>query len=415
MEDSQKKSVGTETENLKQEIIPEGHECTNGPEGDDDIVQEYKDFDKMGLSKNLLHGIYSIGFEKPSSIQERAIVPLISGRDIIAQSQSGTGKTATFSIGVLSRIDEDNKCPQAIILGPTRELAKQIYDVISSLGQHTQITTRLLIGGTRRGRYDSEGDINEHILVGTPGRMCEYLRNRKINPLGIKVMILDEADEMLSRGFQDQIQRIFHDIPNESQIGLFSATMPNEMLDLTRRFMRNPITFLVHNDELTLEGIRQFYVYSTDETSKFEILCDLYSVISVTQSMIYVNSKKKAEWLTDYMQQNNFTVSCINGNMTQDERNVVMKDFRDGVTRVLITTDILSRGIDVQQVSLVLNYELPLEKETYIHRIGRSGRFGRKGVAINLVGPWEYNDLKKLETFYTTEINELPEKIDNLI
>ena len=375
----------------------------------------FENFDQMGLKEDILHGIFSIGFERPSSIQKRAIVPVIQGKDIIAQSQSGTGKTATFSIGVLSRIDREQKTSQAIILGPTRELAKQIHGVIQSLSKNTDITSRLLIGGNRRGRYDTEGDITQQILVGTPGRVCEYLVKNKINSEGIKILVLDEADEMLSRGFQDQIQRIFHEIPTDTQVGLFSATMPSEMLEMTNKFMRDPIRFLVHNDELTLEGIRQFYVYIPDENGKYEVLCDLFNIISANQSMIYVNSRKKAGWLTEKMQREKFAVSCINGSMMQEERNEVMKDFRSGATRVLITTDILSRGIDVQQVSLVINYELPLEKETYIHRIGRSGRFGRKGVSINLVGPWEFNDLKKLEKFYNTEIQEMPANIGEIL
>lgn len=376
----------------------------------------FEKFDEMGLAEDILHGIYSVGFERPSTIQKRAIVPMISGKDIIAQSQSGTGKTATFVIGVLSRIKRDEQTTQAIILGPTRELATQIFKVIEGLSGKTNITSVLLIGGNRPGKFEIVEDLSKkHIIVGTPGRVCEYLRNGKIKSATIRIMVMDEADEMLSRGFQDQIQCIFQNIPVDTQIGLFSATMPNEMLELSKRFMRNPIEFLVKNDELTLEGIRQFYVYLDHENGKFETICDLYNVISVTQSMIYVNTKKKAMWLADKMEHLNFTVSCINGNMTQEERNAVMQDFRSGKTRVLITTDILSRGIDVQQVSLVINYELPLEKETYIHRIGRSGRFGRKGVAINIVSEWEMADLKVIEKFYNTQIEEMPMNISDLI
>jgi len=376
----------------------------------------YEKFDEMGLAEDILHGIYSVGFERPSTIQKRAIVPMITGKDIIAQSQSGTGKTATFAIGVLSRIKRDEQTTQAIILGPTRELATQIFKVIEGLSGKTNITSSLLIGGNRPGKYDTMDDLaKKHIIVGTPGRVCEYLRNGKIKSATIKIMVMDEADEMLSRGFQDQIQRIFQIIPTDTQVGLFSATMPSEMLEMTKRFMRNPIEFLVKNDELTLEGIRQFYVFLDHENAKLDTICDLYNVISVTQSMIYVNTKKKAMWLADRMQNQNFTVSCINGNMTQEERNEVMKDFRSGQTRVLITTDILSRGIDVQQVSLVINYELPLEKETYIHRIGRSGRFGRKGVAINIICDWEMADLKIIEKFYSTQIEEMPMNIADLL
>jgi len=382
----------------------------------ENTITVYEKFDEMGLAEDILHGIYSVGFERPSAIQKRAIVPMISGKDIIAQSQSGTGKTATFVIGVLSRIKRDDLSTQAIILGPTRELATQIFKVIEDLSKKTEIATSLLIGGNRPGKYEVVDDLaKKHIIVGTPGRVCEYLRNGKVKAEGIRIMVLDEADEMLSRGFQDQIQKIFHIIPEDTQVGLFSATMPNEMLELTKRFMREPIKFLVQNEELTLEGIRQFYIHVGNENEKFDVICDLYNTISVTQSMIYVNTKKKAIWLADKMQYNNFTVSCINGNMTQEERNEVMKDFRSGKTRVLITTDILSRGIDVQQVSLVMNYELPVEKETYIHRIGRSGRFGRKGVAINIVGEWEFADLSVIEKFYSTQILEMPANVSEMI
>jgi translation initiation factor 4A len=385
------------------------------PETNEYQYDIFEQFDQMGLDEDILGGIYAMGFERPSAIQKKAIVPIKEGRDIIAQSQSGTGKTATFTIGVLSRINRNEKTNQAIILGPTRELAKQIYDVFIELSKNMGIKVKLLIGGNSRSKYDTEHSVDDQILVGTPGRISEYLNKKKINASTLKIIILDEADEMLSRGFQDQIQKIFYDIPVETQVGLFSATMPGEMLELTNKFMRNPVKFLVHNDELTLEGIRQYYVYINDEVGKYEVLSDLFGAISINQSMIYVNSRKKANMLVERMQAENFTVACINGSMLQEERNEVMKEFRAGTKRVLITTDILSRGIDVQQVSLVINYELPLEKETYIHRIGRSGRFGRKGVAINLVGPWEFNDLKKLEKFYNTEIQELPANVNDVL
>lgn len=384
----------------------------------DKITECYETFDAMGLSKDILHGIYAYGFEKPSQIQKYAIVPIISGKDIIAQSQSGTGKTATFLIGMMSRIDNTINMVQSLIICPTRELAKQIHNILVDLSRYANITSQLLIGGTYMNKHPTVKDVDvikDMVLVGTPGRIMDCLKRNKINTDYLKILILDEADEMLSRGFQEQIRYIFQYLNNNSQICLFSATMPPEMLELTTDFMNNPVRYLIKNAELTLEGINQYYVYVENNNYKLDTLCDLYGLVSATQSIIYCNSKKRVTWLANMMREKLFTVSCITGSMAQEERNKIMDEFRNGKTRVLICTDILSRGIDIQQVSLILNYELPLEKETYIHRIGRSGRFGRKGIAINLINKYEINDLKKLEQFYHTQIDELPQNLNDLI
>lgn len=389
---------------------------------DEDIIKDaFETFDEMGLTNNILHGIYAHGFEKPSQIQKYAIVPITQGRDIIAQSQSGTGKTATFLIGMMANIIQNEATTQALIVCPTRELAKQIHGILSDLARYTDITSALLIGGTQRLKYsqghgnNDEMAVSQHVVVGTPGRILEYFHRKRIDPDNVKMLILDEADEMLSRGFQEQIREVIRALNTKCQVCLFSATMPPEMLELTQHFMVKPMRYLIKNAELTLEGIRQFYVFVERADYKLETLCDLYGLVSATQSMIYCNSKRRVAWLASMMRERQFTVSCITGGMMQDERNQVMDEFRNGKTRVLICTDVLSRGIDVQQVSLILNYELPMERETYIHRIGRSGRFGRKGVAINLIGRNELNDLKTLEQFYHTQIEELPANLDELI
>lgn len=382
-------------------------------------VEEFNDFSEMNLKKQLLRGIYAYGFEKPSYVQKCGIVPLSQGKDIIAQSQSGTGKTGTFTIGVLQRIDTNLDEVQGIILSPTRELAKQTYNVITSLGSFMGVRVKELIGGHRGyDNYSEEGGENvggPQIIVGTPGKVLDETYRERINVKKVKVLVLDEADEMLSKGFREQIREVFQFIPRESQIGLFSATMPAEMLKLTEEFMNNPCKILVKNEELTLEGIRQYYIDVVQERNKFETLCDLYSNISITQCIIYCNTRKKVYHLTNQMVKEGFAVSCIYGDMKQDERNKVMSAFRAGDTRVLITTDILSRGIDVQQVSLVINYDLPHEIETYIHRIGRSGRFGRKGVAINFITRNDYDNLKYIENFYVTQIDELPMNVSDLL
>jgi translation initiation factor 4A len=374
-------------------------------------LDSYESFDDMSLDESILRGIYAFGFEKPSAIQKRAIVPIIKGNDIIAQAQSGTGKTATFSIGLLHRVNPKLNTPQALVIADTRELAQQIKKVISALAEYTDIGVKVCIGGMRnKVQYSKSNPIKEQIIVGTPGRIFDYLEKGIITADNLNIVVIDEADKMLSNEFLTQIQSIFNFIPRSSQIGLFSATLPEPVLALTNEFMVDPIKILVKTDELTLDGIRQYYILLNKEDAKFDAICDLYKTIAVTQCMIYCNSKKKVKELTERLIENGFTVSCIHGDMTQDERNKVMLDFREAVSRILVTTDILSRGIDVQQVSLVINYEIPREsdKETYIHRIGRSGRFGRKGVAINFVTFYDSNNLKTLEEFYSTQIEQLP-------
>jgi len=277
------------------------------------------------------------------------------------------------------------------------------------------VTSHACIGGTL-----VRDDINTlrhgvQIVVGTPGRVFDMV-NRQIMVLeSVKLFVLDEADEMLSRGFKDQIYDIFQHLPPKVQVCLFSATMPPEILDISNKFMREPVRILVKKDELTLEGIKQFYVAVDKEEWKFETLCDLYETLTITQAIIYCNTRRKVDWLTDKMGQRDFTVSSMHGDMTGQERELIMKEFRSGSSRVLITTDLLARGIDVQQVSLVINYDLPANRENYIHRIGRSGRFGRKGVAINFVTVDDTRAMRELEVHYNTQIEEMPMNVADLI
>ncbi|MFH4980027.1 hypothetical protein AB6A40_006736 [Gnathostoma spinigerum] len=372
-------------------------------------------FDEMNLKENLLRGVYAFGFEKPSAIQQRAIVPCIMKRDVIAQAQSGTGKTATFTIAVLQNIDENVQDVQALVMAPTRELAQQIQKVVMSLGEYMSVKCHACIGGSNVRDDQRKLEAGVHIVVGTPGRVSDMIQRQCLHTRAIKMFVLDEADEMLSRGFKDQIYEIFKCMPDDVQVVLLSATMPNDVLDVSDRFMNNPIRILVKKEELTLEGIRQFYIDIQKEEWKFDTLCDLYSTVSVTQSVIFCNTRRKVDMLAQQMQKQKYTVSCVHGDMEQSERDVIMREFRSGSSRVLITTDLLARGIDVQQVSLVINYDLPTNRENYIHRIGRSGRFGRKGVAINFVTENDLRQLKDIETFYTTQIEEMPMDIANLL
>lgn len=377
-------------------------------------IESYDTFDKMNLKEPLLRGIYAYGFEKPSTIQSKAIIPIIKGGDVIAQAQSGTGKTATFTIGVLQRIDETKPNCQALIMAPTRELTQQIHRVITAISDYMNMTCHLSIGGRSIGEDHRALRGTCQLVVGTPGRIFDLLERTILIPDSISCVVLDEADEMLSIGFKEQIRTIFQRMPAECQIILFSATMKEDIIQLTEQFLRSPTRIFVKRDEITLEGIRQYYVNVEKEDWKLATLLDLYENISVNQAIIFCNTRKNVEWLAEQMNENGFTVSPFHSELDQIQRETIMKEFRNGQTRVLIATDILGRGIDVQQVSMVFNVDIPYKTENYIHRIGRSGRFGRKGVAINFVTNESMSQMQEIQRYYSTQINELPQNLKEL-
>ena len=378
-------------------------------------IEIYETFDSMDLNDNLLRGIYAYGFEKPSHIQSKAIKQIILGKDIIGQSQSGTGKTGTFLIGALQKIKLDLKKTQVLILTPNRELATQIYTVMNNLNTYLKVTNALIIGGTKVENNFRILDSNPQIIIGTPGRVFDMIKRYALKTNNIGAFIMDEADEMLSRGFKSQMYEIFQYIPKQSQICLFSATMPEAALELTEKFMNNPLKILVKKEQLTLDGIKQYYLGVDQENWKLATLCDLYNKLSISQSIIFTNSKRKAEYIKDQLLEQDYIVDCIHGDMHQTNRNSIMENFRNGKSRILITTDIIARGIDIQQVSIVINYDIPRYREIYIHRIGRSGRYGRKGIAINFVTKREYEHLQKIIEFYDSQIEPLPENIKDLL
>ncbi|KAG5531676.1 hypothetical protein RHGRI_026334 [Rhododendron griersonianum] len=470
-------------------------------------VEPIMSFDDMGIKDDLLRGIYNYGYEKPSAIQQRAVVPIIRGRDVIAQAQSGTGKTSMIALTVCQVVDTQSREVQALILSPTRELATQTEKTILALGNFINIQAHACVGGKSVGEDIRRLESGVHVVSGTPGRVCDMIKRRTLRTRAIKMLVLDESDEMLSRGFKDQIYDVYRYLPPELQTGekkadpealpspeevamhvslaaiyyedqhpwmidldlrlsllspqflmpeeyrrnrivpedekdhttnlndgdgtvddgrrseldetamagmgcsdgirvvLISATLPNEILEMTSKFMTDPVRILVKRDELTLEGIKQFFVAVEREEWKFDTLCDLYDTLTITQAVIFCNTKRKVDWLTEKMRSNNFTVSSMHGDMPQKERDAIMQEFRAGDTRVLITTD----------VSLVINYDLPNNRELYIHRIGRSGRFGRKGVAINFVKSDDIKILRDIEQYYSTQIDEMPMNVADLI
>ena len=369
----------------------------------------------LNLRPALLRGIYAFGFEKPSPIQKKGLIPLVQPghkgkrRDIIAQAQSGTGKTACFGVGSLQIIDHELHSTQVLILAPTHELASQIKGVITDIGRFEKVKVQLLVGGTSvdgdRTKLDEDPP---HIVVGTPGRVHDMIRRKYLKTEKIDLIVLDEADEMLSAGFKDQIYKIFQYMHNDIQIGLFSATVPETLEQLTTRFMRNPIKILVKSEQLTLQGIAQYYIRLDSDEHKYSTIKDLFEGLTISQAIIYCNSTRRVDDLEEAMVQDNFPVKKIHGKMDESERKEVHKDFKNGGCRVLITSDIFARGIDIQQVSVVINFDVPKSEHTYLHRIGRSGRWGRKGIAINFVTRHDGAKLKHFEEFYNTQIGEMP-------
>ena len=369
------------------------------------------DDDNVNIKTNLLRGIYANGFEQPSPIQKQAIIPMTQGKDLIAQAQSGTGKTGAFTIGMLQYIDESIQETQAIILSPTRELASQTNNVINNIGKMMNIKTSLTTGTISVSENIKEIENKPHIIVGCPGRLNDMLRRRKVNLNNLKLMILDEADEMLSVGFKDQVYQIFQYLPETITVSLFSATLPKELEDLTNKFMREPIKILVKNDMLTLEGISQYYIALETDNDKFNTIKDLFGWISSSQAIIYCNSLKRVSDLYSAMIKDEFPVCCIHSGMDKEERNETYNDFKNGKHRVCISSNVTARGIDIQQVSTVINFDIPKCPHTYLHRIGRSGRWGRKGVPINFVTKYDIHIMRGIEQLYETEIKELTQDV----
>jgi translation initiation factor 4A len=378
-------------------------------------VKVYDTFDEMGLNDTLIRGIYNYGFELPSKIQQLAIVPMSQQNDILAQSQSGTGKTGAFTIGALSTVDSSLKAPQVLVMCPTRELSQQTERVAQAIGSYMNLKVLSATGGNQIRADVTALKNGAQFIVGTPGRIFDLICRGELSVEHIRYVILDEADQMLEDLFADQIRSILNSkFPSTTRLALFSATMPKNVLEIAENYLSNPVRILLPPDEVTLEGIKQYYVQLDREDWKLPVLLDLYQQITVNQALIYVNKRQKAEWLAKQLSSHGFTLEFIHGEMEVAERKKRMEDFRSGMTRVLISTDLLARGIDVQQVSLVINYEMPIQRENYIHRIGRSGRYGKKGSAINLICGDEINAVKEIESHYSTVIMELPEDLSSL-
>ena len=377
-----------------------------------DESSESCNFENLNLSEDILKGVYLYGFKNPSKIQIKGINAISTGKDCIIQSQSGTGKTATYLLGIINMLEDNNKC-QAIIITPTRELATQVYKVASEICKYTNFRIELCTGGTNL--HQNRNNLKKtNLVIGTFGRISHMIKESRINLFNIKLICLDEADELLNDCLSQELSTFFDKLPSGCQNCLISATLSHNVFNFSKIFMHEPLKILLKKNEIPVDLIKQFYVDVEIEELKYEVLLDLYNLISTTQAIIFCNTIRKVEWLTKNLIEQNFSITSIHGKMTSLERNNIVNDFRDGKTRLLITTDLLARGIDIPQVNLVVNYDLPPNKETYIHRIGRCGRFGKKGVAIVLVKMQDQNDIKnlnKMKNFYNMAIEELPENI----
>jgi len=375
-----------------------------------DSSYEINNWDELDNDPNILRGIYSYGFERPSPIQKKAIRPIILGKDIIAQAQSGTGKTGAFGIGALSIVNVLDNFTQVLILSPTKELAKQTSNVLEQIGSMMSgLRIQTIYGGSPYEDFNNFNDKNTpHIICGCAGRVYDLMRRDRITSKKIKLIILDEADEMLSNGFKEQVYNIFQYFNSNIQVALFSATLPNSIYPIINKIMRNPVKICVKSEQLTLEGISQYFVAVDDDRQKYDTLKHIYQYVSVSQCIIYCNSIKRVSDLYDAMKEDNFPVCCIHSNMDRNERDIAFKEFKSGKSRVLISSNVTARGIDIQQVSIVINFDVPKDIHTYLHRIGRSGRWGRKGVGINFITRRDIGKIKEIEQYYACEIKEMP-------
>jgi translation initiation factor 4A len=389
------------------------------------------------FNDKLIRGIYTYGFEVPTYIQKVGIRAIATGKDVIGQAQSGTGKTGTFSIGLLNNIDETVNELQGLVIVHTNEMVLQIALVIKELSKYTNIrhtvcTKSVSVRDNINALLGGPDGLLPHIIIATPGRLVDML-NRKTNsgdyimqPETIKTLVLDEADELLGttdkrrRGgkvynnFIDQIKQVVSLLNKETQICLFSATMNQQFFEITQNFMRDPLTILLKTEEITLEGILQYYI-EIEEAEKISVILDLYQLLNISKCIIYCNSKRGVDKLHRILTEENHTCSIIHGDMTTTDRKEAMDQFRRNKSNVLISTDLIGRGIDIQQLSTVINYDIPRNIDSYIHRIGRSGRHGRKGVAINLVSERDMRQIDYIRQHYSTQIEPLPDNVEEIL
>jgi len=369
-----------------------------------------REFEDFFLKRELLMGIFEKGFERPSPIQEEAIPIILQDRNVLARAKNGTGKTAAYIIPCLEKTDVENKVIQVLILIPTRELALQTSAIVKEMGKHMGIQCMVTTGGT-----SLKDDIMRlyntvHIIVATPGRILDLASKKVADLSNVKTIIMDEADKLLSPEFQPVLEQIIGFCDKDHQICLFSATFPVTVKSFCQKFVHKPYSINLM-DELTLRGITQFYAY-VEERQKVHCLNTLFSKLEINQSIIFCNSVNRVELLAKKITELGYSCYYIHAKMQQANRNRVFHEFRNGATRHLVTSDLFTRGIDIQSVNVVINFDFPKNSETYLHRIGRSGRFGHLGLAVNLITYDDRHNLRRVEQELGTEIRPIPPLID---
>lgn len=365
-------------------------------------------FLEFELKDKIIKGIVELGFNTPSPIQKDSIPLILNGHDLIAQAQTGTGKTAAFSIPILNMLKNNSEI-EALIITPTRELAIQISDEIFKLGKFLRTKTICVYGGQSIKRQIELLDKKPQVMVATPGRLLDHLKNNRIKRFNPKIVVLDESDEMLDMGFLDSIEKIFRFIPRDRQTLLFSATMPTPIKNLANKILNNPKSVKIATESVANADIEQKY-YIINENERDDAITRLIDVIAPQKSIIFTRMKKEADKLSNFLTSKGYKSVCLHGDMEQRERQTAIKSFKENKANILVATDVASRGLDISDVSHVFNYHMPLNPESYVHRIGRTGRAGKKGMAITLVTPLEFRDLKRIKERINTvlELFELP-------
>ena len=368
-----------------------------------------KRFDSFDLDPAILRGIADMGFEEPSPIQAECIPLVLRGEDVIGQAQTGTGKTAAFGIPVLERIDPRRREVQSLILAPTRELAIQVSEEMRKIGRPKRVRTLPIYGGQSIGRQIKALQQGVHVVIGTPGRILDHLRRGTLNLNQVEIMVLDEADEMLDMGFIDDIESVMKYLPRHRQLLLFSATMPPAIRQLAQKYMRKPRYVTVSRGEVTVPVIEQAY-YRVLESNKLEALCRVLDSEDIDLAILFCRTKKGVDELAEALQARGYLAGGLHGDLPQQQRDRVMNAFRGKEIELLVATDVAARGIDVGSVSHVINYDIPQDTESYVHRIGRTGRAGKTGVALTLVTPREMKQLRSIEEeiHQRLELREIP-------
>ena len=365
-------------------------------------------FDELNIDERILRAIEDMGFEETSPIQTQAIPAVCEGIDVVGQAQTGTGKTAAYTIPMLMKIDPQIKKPQAIVLCPTRELAGQVAEEIRKLAKYmSDIKVLPVYGGQEIVRQIKSLKTGVQIIVGTPGRVMDHMRRKTVKFDNINMVILDEADEMLDMGFREDMETILTETPEDRQTVMFSATMPKAIMDIARNFQKDARIIKVVRKELTVSNIEQFY-YEVRPKNKTEVLCRLIDIYNPRLSVVFCNTKRQVDELISELKGRGYFADGIHGDMKQQQRDRVMDDFRSGKVDILIATDVAARGIDVDDVDMVFNYDIPQDEEYYVHRIGRTGRAGRSGMALSFISGKEVYKLKDIERYCKTKILAKP-------